>query len=401
MPALVTDLHFQRSVTVAFPLDSTNIQARVCASSRSTSQESVSGGFAGQLLEATRPDSVKPQRIKGKPQEDKQPRKDGDPTVVVSAMVPMATPPAPFSLDFDPASTAGLTGQPGPETAKLANAEPATVAAVLKPEVVATPSEPVFARQSTKRSEQTDETAPPSSESPGKAPLELAFAARIKPANPVVAPATKTHDPSQSRVLAEAAPAASKRAGVEEEPIARADDPQPLLQNAVATYVHNTDSTPTISVSPPRPEALRAEMPTPKADERPKTVEPLENLSIQLPRSNSDRVEVRLTQQSGEVHVAVRTTDPDLANGLREGLPDLVGRLQESGFRTDTWRPAGGTSPAGPAPETQNASSHTHGNDYQSNSGGSQQHSDQRDQNQSKRPHWVEELESSITMGAN
>jgi hypothetical protein len=51
------------------------------------------------------------------------------------------------------------------------------------------------------------------------------------------------------------------------------------------------------------------------------------------------RVEVRLMERGGEVHVDVRTPDTHLASTLREDLPALSSRLAESGFRTDTWHP--------------------------------------------------------------
>jgi hypothetical protein len=51
------------------------------------------------------------------------------------------------------------------------------------------------------------------------------------------------------------------------------------------------------------------------------------------------RVEVRLMERGGEVHVAVRTPDTHLASTLREDLSALSSRLTESGFRTETWHP--------------------------------------------------------------
>ena len=52
------------------------------------------------------------------------------------------------------------------------------------------------------------------------------------------------------------------------------------------------------------------------------------------------RVDVRLTERSGEVLVAVRTPDPQLAGSLREDLPVLSSRLEQAGFRAETWHPA-------------------------------------------------------------
>ena len=375
------------------------MQAPPRTASRSSIQESESGGFADQLQEATKPDPAKPGRIKGKAQENKQPQEDGDPTVVVPAILPMMAQSAPFSLDFDLASSGDIPGQPGPRAGNPADASSSSISVILMPEVVATLGEASPAPQSGKRPEQTDEISSLSIASPGDVPPELAFAARIQPASSVAAPTGDAHPPvvAQSTV-----PAVQKKADMEEEPatVTQGSVSQPLPHPVVATYFRSADPTPT-SVSQPVTDMPKAEIPTPKMEERQKAVEPLRSLSIQLPRSNSDRVEVRLTQQADEVHVAVRTADPDLANGLREGLSDLVGQLQQTGFRTDTWRPTGGAPAAASVPETQSTSAHTHSGDYQSNSGGSPQDSGQRNQNQTNRPRWVEELESSITGGGN
>jgi hypothetical protein len=52
------------------------------------------------------------------------------------------------------------------------------------------------------------------------------------------------------------------------------------------------------------------------------------------------RVEVRLTERSGEVRMTVRTADEPLGNALRENLPALSARLAENGFKSDVWHPA-------------------------------------------------------------
>jgi hypothetical protein len=60
------------------------------------------------------------------------------------------------------------------------------------------------------------------------------------------------------------------------------------------------------------------------------------------------RVEVRLAERAGEVRVSVRTPDGALADSLRDHLPNLSTRLEQSGFRADQWRAAdagGGTRP--------------------------------------------------------
>jgi hypothetical protein len=47
-----------------------------------------------------------------------------------------------------------------------------------------------------------------------------------------------------------------------------------------------------------------------------------------------------VTERGGDVHVAVRTPDTRLAGELREDLPALASRLEQSGFHAETWRPA-------------------------------------------------------------
>jgi hypothetical protein len=47
-----------------------------------------------------------------------------------------------------------------------------------------------------------------------------------------------------------------------------------------------------------------------------------------------------LAERSGEVRVEVRTPDAQLAGALRAGLPALATRLEQTGFRAETWHPA-------------------------------------------------------------
>jgi hypothetical protein len=56
--------------------------------------------------------------------------------------------------------------------------------------------------------------------------------------------------------------------------------------------------------------------------------------------SDSDRVEVKLSERAGELKVSVRTPDSHLAERLRADLPTLSARLEESGLRAETWRPS-------------------------------------------------------------
>ncbi len=148
------------------------------------------------------------------------------------------------------------------------------------------------------------------------------------------------------------------------------------------------------------PERLEA-TPIRAEESAPKTAAPLKDLLVQVRQSSQESVELRVMQREGELHVAVRTGDADLAHGLRQGLPELVDRLDQGGFRAEAWRPAGVVSAPEPSSHAQSRSSESRNADSQSQPGWSQQERGQRDHNQSNRPKWVEELEGNLAGGGD
>jgi flagellar hook-length control protein FliK len=67
---------------------------------------------------------------------------------------------------------------------------------------------------------------------------------------------------------------------------------------------------------------------------------------IQLQMSAGDgRVEIRVTDRAGEVRVDVRTPDSRLAGALRADLPELAARIEQTGYRAETWQPPSSSSP--------------------------------------------------------
>ena len=133
--------------------------------------------------------------------------------------------------------------------------------------------------------------------------------------------------------------------------------------------------------------------------EQPKTAA-LKDISIQVSATGAETVQLRLVQQSGELHVAVRTGDVEMAHGLQQGLPDLVSKLQDNGYRAESWRPVEASTPGvATAAQTQTSSNHSHQGDAGTSSGWSQQQGGQRNRNQSDQPRWVEDLESSLNGG--
>jgi len=134
----------------------------------------------------------------------------------------------------------------------------------------------------------------------------------------------------------------------------------------------------------------------PQSEER--TTESVRDISLRLTDKDQGSVQVRLSERAGELHVSVRTPDAGLTRGLRDGLSDLVGRLETSGYRAETWQPAGGNA------------SNSHDQSHDSSSRGGQQESgggsgsgtghqeNARDQQErgGQTPKWVSELESNL-----
>jgi hypothetical protein len=77
---------------------------------------------------------------------------------------------------------------------------------------------------------------------------------------------------------------------------------------------------------------------------------PARQMSFRLAETASGpAVQVHLRDQAGELRVAVRTADGELAQSLGERLPELVQQLGRQGYETQVWRPVGGPgSPAEP-----------------------------------------------------
>ena len=62
---------------------------------------------------------------------------------------------------------------------------------------------------------------------------------------------------------------------------------------------------------------------------------------IQLELRDADaRVNVRLVERAGSVQVDVRTPDSHLAGSLRDDLPALTARLEQTGLRAEAWHDA-------------------------------------------------------------
>jgi hypothetical protein len=246
--------------------------------------------------------------------------------------------------------------------------------------------------------------APPAPQNPPTAPSgDLAFAARVQPAaaataEPSPAPQPMQHDITASEQVKKAAEKDAADATVVQ-PVAAGAEASLSSSGQHGQYANPETASPSSAAASPAAEPAAplkpVEMKVPETQA--KATGPLKDISLQVSQPGDQKVEVRVVQQSGELRVAVRTGDSDLAHGMQQGLSDLVGRLQDNGFRAEAWRPGGSTVQSGPVLEARSSPSGSQNGDSQSHSGNSHQQQGERRQNQSQRPGWVDELESSIT----
>lgn len=118
---------------------------------------------------------------------------------------------------------------------------------------------------------------------------------------------------------------------------------------------------------------------------------PSHDVALRLSDGQSS-VDIRMAERAGEIRVLVQTPDHGLANSLRSELPDLVGKLRQSGFEAETWRPM-------PLAQTnggrRNGADNSPGSSQQHSAGarkdGRQQQKQQQDQ-----PRWVGEWQLSL-----
>ena len=119
---------------------------------------------------------------------------------------------------------------------------------------------------------------------------------------------------------------------------------------------------------------------------------PVRDLSLRLSGAEREKIDIRLVERGGEIHVSVRTSDAELAKGLRTDLSELAGRLDHSGYRTQIWRPAesGFSQADGEAPSgyKDGATGSRNGDSRQSGSS----HGQNPEQEEQQQPRWLDEI---------
>jgi nucleosome-remodeling factor subunit BPTF len=160
------------------------------------------------------------------------------------------------------------------------------------------------------------------------------------------------------------------------------------------------------------PQTAAPAAPEPPEAPREQPREPaVRELSLDLRRPSTDgrdsgQVSLRVVERGGEVQVAVRTTDPQLAGDLRQNLPDLVSELSGRGYRAETWQPLASSgaeasalpraaSTAADSGAGQNYSGQTGDGSRNGGSPAGQQQQQQRHGQDPSQPSWLQALNRS------
>jgi hypothetical protein len=242
-----------------------------------------------------------------------------------------------------------------------------------------------------KSANRSDET-PPVENTPAQAVSEdVAFAVRVQP-QPA---APRAPSPSVNRPSTPVIPA-REMSRPESEDDTTAVPPQPEHSHTQPLFLPPAEAAapapqPGATIETPKEVTPPTRIVEPAAPQA-KPAEPLKQISIQVGQQPQERVDLRVIERSGELHVAVRAANPEVAQGLRQGLPELVGRLEQSGFRSEAWRPGGTVTAVEATAETRQKST-----EFQQGGSGEQppgrEQQGQHSNPQRSRPQWVEEIE--------
>ncbi len=222
---------------------------------------------------------------------------------------------------------------------------------------------------------------------------ELAFAARLSDA-----PAPK---PEQAERVPEA-----RQEAIESKPAAKAQPPEDTVPTVPKPQAPGPDSTApapgqgvTQPSTVPQPVKPNPAPPAPawtsvEAPQQPESVKaPVREFSVRITDPQARAADVRVVDRGGELHVAVRSGDPGLADSLRGDLSNLVSRIERSAVHAEIWRPesspasGGGSGDSRGDSEGRSGFSHGQGQ-YQGEGRG---HGDGR--GHPRAPQWIEDLE--------
>jgi hypothetical protein len=183
-------------------------------------------------------------------------------------------------------------------------------------------------------------------------------------------------------------------------PVQSANVRGPAQESLITPPAHAATS-PAVQLGSAAPKAAAQAAPPPAAtsldlEDRPATVHPAQEISLQISSADDRKVDVRLVQRAGEVLVTVRTPDVALAHDLRQDLGSLTGKLAQAGYGTEQFTPiSAGSSNLSNQPGTPENQDSSRGHGQNPQHGGSGQQQQPQDE-RGRRPDWVEEMENSL-----
>ncbi len=127
--------------------------------------------------------------------------------------------------------------------------------------------------------------------------------------------------------------------------------------------------------------------------------QPARQISLKLAGPDSKQVDVQLMERAGRVQVSVRTADRQLAKSLQGDLGDLVGRLENKGYKTEAWAPASRHA-TGAVFEPGNTANGQGQPEHSGSRSGQQQqeHQGRNGSNQRQQPRWAAQLEETLSV---
>lgn len=126
--------------------------------------------------------------------------------------------------------------------------------------------------------------------------------------------------------------------------------------------------------------------------------QPIREISLRLADKGSNPVDIQMVERAGHVQVAVRTPDHELTKSLQTNLGELVERLEQKGYKTETWVP--GAPLHTTAALTESASSSGHNQDQPGHSGswdgGQQQRQGQHESGRRQQARWMTQVQQTL-----
>jgi hypothetical protein len=124
--------------------------------------------------------------------------------------------------------------------------------------------------------------------------------------------------------------------------------------------------------------------------------QPIRQISLRL-AADSANVDVQVVERAGKLQIAVRTPDQELATSLQTNLGELVGRLEQKGFRTEAWAPVTAQHGTGAVKEPSNTANNQSQSDDSGFRGGQQgQQRRQQESNQRQPGRWKTQLQETL-----